>query len=136
MPKFAALATGRENGLAMNFLKSPRLAKKQAAKPAAAKKPAKMQTTQRSNRKLTRKIKPHEPRKKMLERRLETWNKTKNKAPNIAIIRIKEIMKFPMPMVFHANVIFYPPQVCIIIIYFFKYTFNNRDENSSFVIKV
>ena len=44
MPKFAAFATCLENGLATNLRTSPRLEKKQAAKPEAVIKPTNMQT--------------------------------------------------------------------------------------------
>ena len=93
MPKFAALATCLENGLAINLRKSPRLAKNVTAKQAAAIKPDKIATYKRLKMKLTKKRAKAMPRKIKLTLRLATLNKTKNNPPKIARINTKETMK-------------------------------------------
>ena len=101
----AAFAVGLENGLAMNFLTSPRLAKKQAAKHAAEIKPIKMQTIGRLKRKARRNVAAEAARRTNVERLLATLNKTKKIPPYTATIRINETIKLPrgITSLSHAN---------------------------------
>ena len=98
MPKFAALATCLENGLAINLRKSPRLAKNVTAKHAAATKAAKTATIKRLKINATRKIPKAMPRKIKLTLRFATLNKTKNNPPKIARINTKETIKYTNPL--------------------------------------